>query len=110
MRRFAIPAALIAAAVATLAAPPADAQTRRKVVRAPAGNEITVTGRSYLDAGVVVRPGTSGALNYVYVGQGLATPVYSNVAPLYGSTTLPGRFDLPNCCGTVVDLPILSRP
>lgn len=108
MRRFAIPAALIAAAVATFAAPSADAQTRRRALPAPAGNEITVTGRSYLDAGVVVRPGTTGALNYVYVGQGLAQPAYQNLAPLYGSTTLPGRFDLPNCCGTVVDLPILS--
>jgi hypothetical protein len=104
MRRFAIPAALIATAVATLMAPPAEAQTKRRAA-VPAGNEITVTGRSYLDAGVVVRPGTTGSLNYIYVGQGLAQPVYQNLAPLFGSTTLPGRFDLPNCCGSVIDIP-----
>jgi hypothetical protein len=102
MRRFALPAALIATAVAMLLAPPADAQTKR---RAAAPSEITVTGRSFLDAGVVVKPGTTGSLNYIYVGQGLAQPVFQNLAPLFGSTTLPGRFELPNCCGSVIDIP-----
>lgn len=104
MRRFALPAALLAAALATLSAPPVEAQTKRRA-GVPAGNEITVTGRSYLDPGVIVKPGTTGSLNYIYVGQGLAQPVYQNLAPLFGSTTLPGRFDLPNCCNSVVDIP-----
>ena len=104
MRRFALPAALIATAAASVLAPPADAQTKRRAA-VPAANEIKVTGRSFLDAGVMVKPGTTGSLNYIYVGQGLAQPVYQNLAPLFGSTTLPGRFDLPNCCNSVVDIP-----
>jgi hypothetical protein len=94
MFRKATALGLIAAAI--LATTAADAQTRRRV------NDITVTQRSYLNAGTVVKPGTGYQLNYVYVGQGLSTPVYSNINSRFGGETLPGRFDLPNCCGTTV--------
>ena len=86
----------LVAATGILAVTSAEAQTRRRV------NEITVTGRSYLNAGTVVKPGTGYQLNYVYVGQGLGSPVYSNINSRFGGETLPGRFDLPNCCGTTI--------
>ena len=86
---------LIAAALPYLATA-ADAQTRRRV------NDITVTQRSYLNAGTVVKPGTGYQLNYVYVGQGLSTPVDPNINSRFGGETLPWAVRLPNCCGTTV--------
>lgn len=87
----------LAALTGALSVVSADAQTRRRT------NEITVTGRSYLNAGTMVKPGTGYQLNYVYVGQGNATPVYSNINSRFGGETLPSRWDLPNCCGTTVN-------
>ncbi|PSC04747.1 hypothetical protein SLNSH_11650 [Alsobacter soli] len=86
----------LVAATGALAVTAAEAQTRRRT------NEITVTGRSYLNAGTMVKPGTGYQLNYVYIGQGLSTPVYSNINSRFGGETLPSRWDLPNCCGVTV--------
>ncbi len=68
---------------------PADARPRRTT------NEIVVTKRSYFDAGTKVKPGTGGQLNYVYAGQGLATPDYEHIGTEFGDETLPRRWELP---------------
>ncbi|MCP8938674.1 hypothetical protein NK718_09125 [Alsobacter sp. SYSU M60028] len=98
MTRQMMTAALIAATATLVSLTPADAQSSGRKA-----NEITVTRRSYFDAGTMVRPGSTGATNYVAVGTTLATPAYSNIATRYGAETLPQRFDLPNCCGVTVD-------
>jgi hypothetical protein len=98
MRRtaaFAV-SALLAAAFA--AAVPVEAASRKPL-------ELTVRGRSYFDAGVIVRPGSTGATNYVQLGQTLNAPSYMANASFAGGETLPGRFYLPNCCGVTVNTP-----
>lgn len=85
------------AGLALVAATAADAKPRRN-------NEITLQPRSYFDAGVVVRPGSTGSTNYIVAGQNLQTPAWGP-SSLYGATTLPGRFDVPGCCGVTVNTP-----
>ena len=88
------PSAFAIAALATFAAAvavPAEAAKRRP-------NEITVRPRSYFDAGNVVKPGTSGALNYVRVGTTAVQPPFDANRSGFGGETLPRRWDLPNCC------------
>jgi len=88
MRRLATTLAFALAAT-TLASALAEAAPKRR-------NELTVTRRSYFDAGNVVRPGSGGYNNYVTIGQGpYAQPVYQHVNSLFGGETLPQRFSLP---------------
>lgn len=91
--------ALAALAFATAAfAIPAEAAKRK-------GTEITVRPRSYFDAGNVVKPGTAGYRNYVNAGNTMVQTPFDANRSGFGGETLPRRFDLPNCCGTAVDIP-----
>ena len=87
--------ALFVAAVAS--AVPADAAPKRS-------REVTIRARSYFDAGVVVKPGSTGQTNYVLIGQSMGSAPYGN-ASIGGGETLPGRFYVPNCCGVTVNTP-----
>ena len=79
--------AIIAAAASLLAVGLADAKPRR------APNEVTVTGRSYLDAGTKMKPGGYPG-NYLYLSQGsLSVPQSWYQASFYGQETLPRRFE-----------------
>jgi len=60
----------------------AEAQQQRKPLR------VIVQKRSYLDPGNVV---PVGSLNRYATQQLISPPVYSNVAELYGDSTLPPR-------------------
>ncbi|WP_293868307.1 hypothetical protein [uncultured Alsobacter sp.] len=82
---------------AMAAAVPAEAAPKRS-------REVTIRARSYFDAGVIVKPGSTGATNYVLVGQSMGSPPYGN-ASIGGGETLPGRFYVPNCCGVTVNTP-----
>ncbi len=66
----------------TAVASVAEAQQQRKPLR------VIVQKRSYLDPGNVV---PVGSLNRYATQQLISPPVYSNVAELYGETTLPPR-------------------
>lgn len=66
----------------TAVASVAEAQQQRKPLR------VIVQKRSYLDPGNVV---PVGSLNRYATQQLISPPVYSNVAELYGDTTLPPR-------------------
>jgi hypothetical protein len=83
--------ALIAIAALCGAATVAEAAPKRY------RDDIVVTKRSYLDAGVLVKPGSLGATNYVTASQ-YATPPYANINSRFGGETLPARGYLPNCC------------
>lgn len=85
---------LTAASLGGIAALPAEAASRR----ARYANDIVITKRSYFDAGVVVKPGSLGALNYVNASQN-ATPPYANINSQFGGETLPLPGSLPGCCG-----------
>lgn len=66
----------------TAVASVAEAQQQRKPLR------VIVQKRSYLDPGNVV---PVGSLNRYATQQLISPPVYSNVAELYGDSTLPPR-------------------
>lgn len=92
---LALPALALAAAAS---AGPAEAAKRKS-------NEITVQARSYFDAGNVVKPGTGGYTNYVSAGNNSTAAPFAANRSGFGGETLPGRWDLPNCCGVTVDIP-----
>lgn len=81
MRRTAALLAVAFAATGLAAVTAAEAQPRRP-------RTITVTPRSFLDAGVIVPQGTY--LNYV-LAERLSPPVYENMASRFGEDTLPPR-------------------
>jgi hypothetical protein len=65
--------ALVAAFGLLAASIPADAQDRART-------RITVQKRSYLDAGTVVKPGSMGYHDYIFVGQPSRLPHYGPYA------------------------------
>jgi hypothetical protein len=65
--------ALVAAFGLLAATIPADAQNRART-------RITVQKRSYLDAGTVVKPGSMGYHDYIFVGQQSRLPLYGPYA------------------------------
>jgi hypothetical protein len=95
-------------AVATLAVPSAEAQTRNQtqkyvyvtrpdgtVVRRPAKTRVTVTQRSFLDAGTEVQPGERKYMGYAFpTGYNAFDILVNNTAGFHRSPLLE-RFDLP---------------
>jgi len=98
----------VAIAVTSLAVPSAEAQTRSKtqkyvyvtradgtVVRRPAKTRVTVTQRSFLDAGTEVQPGERKYMGYAFpTGYNAFDILVNNTAGFHRSPLLE-RFDLP---------------
>ncbi len=101
--------AIVAAAALCAIALPADAQTRTKrvvtnrdhtvvVMRDEDGRKrtrIIVQRRSYLDAGVNVKPGDRKYTDYVISPTSSVNPAIDNTAFNFGNSNRPGPFDLP---------------
>jgi hypothetical protein len=101
---FAFGLAGIAASVVMLAADPADAQQRRRTVvtqtqrvvpLAPPRARITVTRRSYLDAGTTVVPGDRKFTDYAIPPGYSATSFHLGPSWGYDRRPLNDPFDLP---------------
>ena len=103
-------AALCAAAVAVtaLAASSAEAQTRKRqqeyvyttmrdgtVVRRPARARVTVTQRSFLDAGTEVQPGERKFTDYAFPPNYNSFDILINNTAGFHRSPLLGPFDLP---------------
>ncbi len=89
MRVAAFLLAGLMAGTAFAAFAPAEAQETRIIIRKQ-------PPRSYLDPGTVVKPGSTGYLNYVYAVQP-RYPSYGDDSTITGTRfPLPSRFDLPN--------------
>jgi hypothetical protein len=95
-------------AVSALAIPPAEAQTRKQqqqyvyvtrpdgtVVRRPARARVTVTQRSFLDAGTEVQPGERKFTDYAFPPSYNSFDILVNNTAGFHRSPLLGRFDLP---------------
>jgi hypothetical protein len=95
-------------AVTTLAVPSAEAQTRSKtqkyvyvtradgtVVRRPARTRVTVTQRSFLDAGTEVQPGERKFTDYAFPPGYSAFDILVNNTAGFHRSPLLDRWDLP---------------
>jgi hypothetical protein len=98
-----------AVAVAAIAVPTADAQTRKRqqsyvyeiapdgsFVKRPPRSRVVVTRRSFLDAGTEVQPGERKYMNYAFpTGYNSFDILVNNTAGFHRSPLLE-RFDLPS--------------
>ncbi len=88
MRRFAL-LSLATVAAAVSAAPVAEAQTRRVVVRQQAPVVLTVRPRSFLDAGRIAPVGSQNLYASGQIQQYVNMPPYHNMRDQFGEGLLP---------------------
>ena len=91
MRRF-VALSLLSLAALAAAAPAAEAQTRQRVVAVETVGQpvvLRVRPRSFLDAGVVVQPGTTNRYATQDIVSYVNNPPYAHSRDLFGAGTLP---------------------